>query len=62
MKKVVRYTSYEGSSVDQLFVGSDIFAIDVQEVELDEYYAMCYGIGGFTKETLIDETTQYLGL
>ena len=62
MKKVVRYTSYEGSSVDQLFVGSDIFAIDVQEVELDEYYAMCYGIDGFTKETLIDETTPYLGL
>lgn len=62
MKKIVRYTSYEGSSVNQLFVGSDIFSIDTQEAELDEHYEMCYGIGGFTKETLIDETYQYLGL
>lgn len=62
MKKIVRYTSYEGSSVDQLFVGSDIFAIDAQEVELDEHYRRCYGVGGFTKETLINETTKYLNL
>lgn len=62
MKKIVRYTSYEGSSVDQLFVGTDIFSIEVQEEELDEHYRRCYGIGGFTKEILIDETYQYLGL
>lgn len=62
MKKIVRYTSYEGSSVDQLFVGSDIFSIEAQEEELDEHYHRCYGIGGFTKETIIDETYQYLGL
>lgn len=62
MKKIVRYTSYEGSSVDQLFVGADIFSIEAQENELDEHYHRCYGIGGFTKETLIDETTQFLGL
>ena len=62
MKKIVRYTSYEGSSVDQLFVGVDADSIDAQEYELDEHYHQCYGIGGFTKETIIDETYKYLGL
>lgn len=62
MKKIVRYTSYEGSSVDRLFVGADIFSIEVQEEELDEHYRRCYGVYGFTKETLIDETTKYLNL
>lgn len=62
MKKIVKYTSYEGSSVDQLFVGADIFSIEVQEYELDEHYHQCYGIGGFTKETIIDETIKYLGI
>lgn len=62
MKKVVRYTSYEGNSVDQLFVGADMFSILSQENELDEHYEMRYGIGGFTKETIINETYQDLGL
>lgn len=56
MKRIVRYTSYEGNSVDQLFVGADAESLDEQEYELDKHYHMCYGIGGYTKETIMDES------
>ncbi len=56
MKRIIRYTSYEGSSVDQLFVGVDAESLDKQEYELDEHYKRCYGVGGYTKETIKDES------
>lgn len=56
MKRIVRYTSYEGSSVDQIFVGADAESLDAQEYELDEHYHRCYGTGGYTKETIKDES------
>lgn len=56
MKRIIRYTSYEGSSVDHSFVGADAESLDAQEYELDEHYHRCYGIGGYTKETIKDES------
>lgn len=62
MKKVIIYTTYEGHSANQLFIGSDIDSIEEQEVELDKHYRLCYGIGGFRKKILLDETNQFLEL
>ena len=56
MKRIIRYTSYEGSSIDQIFVGVDADSLDTQEFELDEHYHKCYGVGGYTKETIKDES------
>lgn len=60
MKRIVRYTSYEGNSVDQTFIGVDAYSLDAQEFELDEHYHRCYGVGGYTKETIRDDSFYYL--
>lgn len=60
MKRVVKYTSYEGNSVEHSFIGADAQSLDEQEYDLDEHYHRCYGIGGFTKETIKDDSSNLL--
>lgn len=62
MKRIVRYTSYEGNSVDQIFIGSNEESLDNQEYELDEHYNMCYGSNGYTKETIKDDSLKIYGI
>lgn len=56
MKRIIEYTTYEGSSVRHTFIGSNVELIDAQEYDLDEWYRKCYGIGSHTKKVLFDNT------
>ena len=56
MKRIIRYTSYDGNSVDQVFNGVDAESLNRQENELDDFCYRSYGVGGFTKETIKDES------
>ena len=59
MKRIIKYTDYEGKSVIQTFISNNIDSLDAQEYELDKFYREKCGIGGFKKEIILDESDKF---